>query len=35
MELDVPFIVAKGRKGGSNVAAAIINAIMLEALKRD
>jgi precorrin-8X/cobalt-precorrin-8 methylmutase len=34
MELDVPYIVAKGRKGGSNVAAAIINAIMLEALKQ-
>lgn len=33
MELDVPYIVAKGRKGGSNVAAAIINALMLEALK--
>lgn len=33
MELDVPFIVAKGRKGGSNVAAAIINGLMLEALK--
>ncbi len=33
MELNVPYIVAKGRKGGSNVAAAIINALMLEALK--
>ncbi|MEG1479348.1 MAG: precorrin-8X methylmutase, partial [Clostridiales bacterium] len=33
MELDVPYIIAKGRKGGSNVAAAIINAILLEALK--
>ena len=30
---DVPYIIAKGRKGGSNVAAAIINALMLEALK--
>lgn len=28
METDVPFIVAAGRKGGSNVAAAIINALM-------
>lgn len=25
---DVPYIVAKGRKGGSNVAAAIVNALM-------
>ena len=28
METDVPYIVAKGRKGGSNVAAAIVNALM-------
>ena len=27
-ELDVPCIVAKGRKGGSNIAAAIVNAIL-------
>lgn len=33
MELNTPYIVAKGRKGGSNVAAAIVNALMLEALK--
>ena len=33
MELDTPYIVAKGSKGGSNVAAAIVNALMLEALK--
>lgn len=33
MELDTPYIIAKGRKGGSNVAAAIINGLMLEALK--
>ena len=33
MELDTPYIIAKGRKGGSNVAAAIVNALMLEALK--
>lgn len=28
METDVPYIVAKGRKGGSNVAAAICNAAL-------
>ena len=28
MTADVPYIVARGRKGGSNVAAAIINALM-------
>ena len=28
LETAVPFIVAKGRKGGSNVAAAIVNALM-------
>ena len=27
-ELDVPYIVARGRKGGSNVAAAICNALL-------
>ena len=30
MEADVPYIVAKGRKGGSNVAAAIVNALMYQ-----
>lgn len=30
MQTDVPCIVAKGRKGGSNVAAAIINALMYQ-----
>lgn len=30
MGLDVPHIVAKGRKGGSNVAAAICNALLYE-----
>ena len=30
MERDVPFIIAKGRKGGSNVAAAIVNALMYQ-----
>lgn len=34
MELDVPYIVAKGRKGGSNVAAAIVNALMYELVVR-
>jgi precorrin-8X/cobalt-precorrin-8 methylmutase len=28
MKTDIPYIVAKGRKGGSNVAAAIINALL-------
>lgn len=32
MELDVPYIIAKGRKGGINVAAAVINALMLGCL---
>ena len=30
METSVPFIVARGRKGGSNVAAAIVNALMYQ-----
>ena len=28
MECDVPFIVNRGRKGGSNIAAAIVNALL-------
>lgn len=28
METDIPYIIAKGRKGGSNVAAAVVNALM-------
>lgn len=28
MEMDVPYIVAKGRKGGSNIAACICNALL-------
>ncbi len=28
MELDVPYIVARGRKGGSNIAACICNALL-------
>ena len=35
LKLDVPSIVAKGRKGGSNVAAAVINAILYEAEQQD
>lgn len=31
MSLDIPYIVAKGRKGGSNVAAAIINSLLYNA----
>ena len=30
MECDVPYIVARGRKGGSNVAAAICNALLYQ-----
>lgn len=32
---NVPYIVAKGRKGGSNVAAAIVNALLYMAFPRD
>lgn len=31
MELPVPYIIARGRKGGSNVAAAICNALIYQA----
>ncbi|MFI3312844.1 MAG: precorrin-8X methylmutase [Eubacteriales bacterium] len=34
MSTEVPYIVAKGRKGGSNVAAAIVNALMYIATER-
>lgn len=34
MEAGVPYIVARGRKGGSNVAAAICNALLYYHLKR-
>lgn len=34
MNSGVPFIVAKGRKGGSNVAAAIVNALLYMAYPR-
>lgn len=29
-ELDIPFIISEGRKGGSTVAAAIVNALVIE-----
>ena len=32
---DIPYIVAKGRKGGSNVAAAICNALLYQLVERD
>lgn len=31
---DIPYIVARGRKGGSNVAAAIVNALMYQVTDR-
>ncbi len=34
MKTDVPYIVSKGRKGGSNVAAAIVNALLYMAYPR-
>ena len=34
MELDIPYIVAKGQKGGSNVAAAICNALLYDTTGR-
>lgn len=33
MESDVPYIVARGRKGGSNVAAAICNAMLYQIMR--
>ncbi len=35
METDVPFIVNKGRKGGSNIAAAICNALIYTMVNRE
>lgn len=32
---DVPYIVARGRKGGSNVAAAIVNALLYEITRKE
>ena len=34
LDLDVPYIVSKGQKGGSNVAAAICNALLYETTER-
>lgn len=34
-ESDVPAIVARGRKGGSNVAAAIVNAMLYQLVERE
>ena len=33
METDIPYIINKGRKGGSNIAAAICNAVLYELRK--
>ena len=30
MKTDVPYIVARGRKGGSNIAACIVNALLYQ-----
>lgn len=35
MELEIPYIVAQGRKGGSNVAAAICNAMLYTAIAEE
>ncbi|MEG2938712.1 MAG: precorrin-8X methylmutase, partial [Oscillospiraceae bacterium] len=35
MTAGVPYIVARGRKGGSNVAAAICNALLYQATDRN
>ncbi|MGN0710951.1 MAG: precorrin-8X methylmutase [Anaerovoracaceae bacterium] len=35
MQADVPYIVARGRKGGSNIAAAICNAVLYQCGGRD
>lgn len=35
MRLGVPYIVARGRKGGSNVAAAIINSVLYQMVQRE
>ena len=34
MQTEIPYIVARGRKGGSNVAAAIVNALLYQATGR-
>ena len=35
MQAGVPYIVARGRKGGSNVAAAIVNALLYQLVHRE
>lgn len=35
LSLDVPHIVARGRKGGSNVAAAIVNALLYQITRKE
>jgi len=35
MELDIPYITNQGRKGGSNIAAAVINALAIAAASGD
>lgn len=35
MQAGVPYIVARGRKGGSNVAAAIVNALLYQLVQRE
>lgn len=35
LTLDIPHIVARGRKGGSNVAAAIVNAALYQMVQRE
>ena len=35
LQLDVPHIVARGRKGGSNIAAAIVNALLYQLVQRE
>lgn len=32
---DIPYIIARGRKGGSNVAAAIVNALLYQIMQRE
>lgn len=34
METDIPYIVNRGRKGGSNIAAAICNAVLYQEMRR-
>lgn len=35
MQSDVPYIIARGRKGGSNIAAAIVNALLYQLVHRE